>query len=186
MRLSVIELSRHAQHVLPVERQRVRVHPVTGGEGCHPQLLTVTLEPLAQDIQQALRLQFLAQVIQYNLCRFRAVNRFEALPQLLLRALDESQHQHRVKRLHLIVTVLRRAIAVIYKDIPTLRGQVINDRVFEPGFDVLLHDYAWVGTLTLRTSILPVVAAVISAVRYSTRRSMADPTFSNIESMLAV
>ena len=78
-------------------------------------------------------------MIQHHLARLLAVDGVEALPHLLLRRLDETQHQRRIERPRLVVAVLRLALAVIHKDIAALRGQVVNDRVFEPGFGVLFH-----------------------------------------------
>src|SRR5688500_14766718 len=79
-------------------------------------------------------------MIQHHLSRLIAVDCREAFPWLRLRRLDETQHQCRIERPPLVVAVLGRAAAVIHKDIAPLRGQVVDDGVFKPGFGVYFHD----------------------------------------------
>ncbi|MPN34827.1 hypothetical protein SDC9_182321 [bioreactor metagenome] len=113
MRFAIEKLPGYGQPVLFDQIQRLRIHPVVRRKHRHAQLLAVTLEALTQDLEHALGVQLLDQMIEHHLARLGAMNRVQALPRLGLRHRDELQHQHRVQRPQPVVTISGRAFAVI-------------------------------------------------------------------------
>ena len=61
--IAVIQLARHRELVVPVQRQRVGVHGVVGGKHRYAQFFSIALEALAQHLEHALGVQLFGQVV---------------------------------------------------------------------------------------------------------------------------
>ena len=123
-------------------------------------------DAVAQHVQRAALVQLIAQAVQQRFRSLRAVVLGQGLPGLGLGGLHPGQH---VGREQCPGPVVARCVAFGVE--PAVGGEVLADLGLEADFFVQAHAACF--SMSWRTSIWPVTAAEIRAVRRSCSRSMA-------------
>lgn len=159
----VTQLPHHTQAVGGIARREFRVHPegrLELGEGdglLRPQ----QRDPVAQHVQGAAGVDLVAHPGEQGIRRRGAVAFLQGRPGLGLARLHPGDEVGGIERQRAVVVLMVLGAAVE----PVVGGQVVADVVLEGDFVVGAH--AASGSTRPRTSILPVTAAEISAVRRS-------------------